>query len=707
MTLYTEQNIIQLQQLEQNLKSTVEAQKALQSNIPYYLEKNLNCLRENFPNLYNKFKDYQLKENFKLTCNRNGEPNIVYPDGHLLYSENPFSDCLNQVNEFLNKFYDYTFITDIGQEKNNFNQLHFHYKNTLYTKISDLAISLKEHDLFRKSYKTQNPESVPLMFMYGLGLGFQLGYLYEKFTPINIYIIEPNSDFFYLSLCVFDYPPLIAYIKSKQLGLKFFIDDDVNHLCTDYYRYNLKYETNLPVISFFCHYESPKITELWSKLKPNIFSSNPEKGFFDDILIGMCQSRQNIINNERFLTNSKQLPQGITSIPVFIVGNGPSLDNELELIKKNNAKIFIIACGTALTALANYGITADIYVAVERTHDVYKSLLSIKDQKIFESTLCIAPDTVYPKTIGLFRHRVVGFKGEAMSASLRVNKKLLDTTKYNTLTMINPLVSNMGLAIAVLLKFKEIYLVGVDCGTAYSETHSRYSLYYDKLKKKKEYEKNPLNFNTLTYPGNFTETVKTNLLFKYSINVMEQVISTLPSDVKVFNASNGAKIEGTIPKHLSEITFDSLKKADHPFLRNFIENEMAESINYISEQDFTDILKIDRSMEVIDTLIADLKKLPSTRSEIILRLESHLDFINDWPKEGLSFCQCAIIGSISHLYIGYVTALYLQAEERKAIKDANILIPTIIDFLQKAKEYLPLTYEYSYEFVRNNIKPPL
>lgn len=705
MTLNTEQNIIQLQQLEQNLKSTVEAQKALQNNIPYYLEKNLNCLRENFPKLYDKFKDYQLKEDFKLTCNRNGEPNIAYPDGHLLYSETPFSDCLNQVNEFLNKFYDYTFIANIGQEKNNFNQLHFHYKNKLYTKIYDLAVRLKEHDIYRKSYKTQNPESVPLMFMYGLGLGFQLGYLYEKFTPINIYIIEPNSDFFYLSLCVFDYPSLIAYIKSKQLGLKFFIDDDVHHLCTDYYRYNLKYETNLPVISFFCHYESPKITELWSKLKPNIFSNNPEKGFFDDILIGMYQSRQNIINNERFLINSKQLPQKITSIPVFIVGNGPSLDNELELIKKYNNKVFIIACGTALTALANYGIAADIYVAVERTHDVYKSLLSIKDPKIFESTLCIAPDTVYPKTISLFRHRVVGFKGEAMSASLRINKKLLDTTKYSTLTMINPLVSNMGLAIAVFLKFKEIYLVGVDCGTAYSETHSKYSLYYDKLKKKEEYEKNPLNFNTLTYPGNFTGTVKTNLLFKYSINVIEQVISTLPSDVKVFNASNGAKIEGTIPKHLDEITFDSLKKADHPFLRSFIENEMAESINYISEQDFTDILKIDRSMEVIDTLIEDLKKLPSTRSEIILRLESHLDFINDWPKEGLSFCQCAIIGSISHLYIGYVTALYLQAEERKAIKDANILIPTIIDFLQKAKVYLPLTYEYSYEFVRDNIKP--
>ena len=39
------------------------------------------------------------------------------------------------------------------------------------------------------------------------------------------------------------------------------------------------------------------------------------------------------------------------------------------------------------------------------------------------------------------------------------------------------------------------------------------------------------------------------------------------------------------------------------------------------------------------------------------------------------------------------------------MKDVNELIPLIIDFLEKAKEYLPRTYEYSYEYVRTNIKP--
>ena len=706
MDLNTEQRIIQLQRLEQNLKNTIEAQKALQNNIPYYLNKNLICLKENFPKLYSKFKDYQLKNQFKLTCNYNGEPNILYPDGQLLYSQSPFTDCQKQVDDFIVKFYDYTRIANAKVEENSLNQLHLHFKNHLYSKISDLADTLKKNNLLKINSTTQNPKSVPLMCMFGLGLGFQLGYLYEKFTPVNLYIIEPNSDFFYLSLCVFEYAPLIEYIKSRQLGLKFFIDDDAQHLFDDFNIYNIKYETNLPVISFFYHYKSEKTTELWTKLEKDIFSIHPKRGFFDDILTGMYHSHQNIINNEHFLTNTKQLPQEITSIPVLVVGNGPSLDNDLELIKRNNNKLFIIACGTALTALANYGITADIYVAVERTPDVYSSLLTIKNQAVFENTLCIAPDTVYPKTINLFRHKVVGFKqGEAMFPSLVLNKKLSNYKIYSTLSMINPLVSNMGLSTALLLKFKEIYLVGVDCGTAYNETHSKYSLYYVQFKEKQEYADNPLNFNTLTYPGNFTETVQTNFLFKCSINVMEHIISLLPPDTKVYNSSNGARIEGTIPKHLSEIYFDSLKEADHPFLLNYIENEMAESINYISDQDFADILKINRCIEVIDTIIDDLKKLPATRAEIILKLESHLDFINDLPKEGLAFCQSAIIGSISYLYIGYIAALYLQAEEKKAIKDAEFLIPIIIDFLQKAKEYLPLTYEYSYEFVRNNIKP--
>ena len=694
-----------LEQTKKELNDTFTAQKALIDNIPYYLEKNLEALQKYFPNLYEKFKNYTLNDSYKLTCNSNGEPNILYPDGHLFYTQNPFSDCKKQVEDFVSNFYNKTVISDDRKEPNTLNQLHFHHKNKLLSEIDNIRKRINTHNVYKKQKKTQHFESIPIMFMFGIGLGFHLGYLYERISPVNLYIIEPCSDFFYLSLCVFDYSSLINYIKSQKFGLKFFIGDVQSELLLDISNYSDKYPMNFAFTSFYTHYPSDKMEELSIALKRDLQSIILTFGFFDDILTGMCQSKTNIINHTPILEQQKKLPQRYTLFPALVIGNGPSLDDELELIKKNNNKVFIIACGTALTALLNYGIKVDIYVAVERTPDVYASLLTIKNPKLLDNILCIAPDTTFPSTINLFKHRVIGFKGnEAMYRALVINKKLDNYQKYYPLDFINPLVSNMGLVIATYLKFKEIYLVGVDCGTAYEESHSKYSLYYENKMLKKEYADMTLNQNHKVYPGNFTETVRTNDLFTTSIHCMEKVVSKNKKQTTYYNASNGAKIEGCIPKHLSEIDFARLKEPDHIQFRNFIENEMAEPIN-ISEQDFIDILRLNRSFEIIDTLIDDLKKPVHSRQEIILKLESHMDFLKDCNNEVGFVASMAIQGSLAELYWGYITALYFQTDETKAMKDANELIPLIIDFLEKAKEYLPRTYEYSYEYVRTNIKP--
>ena len=82
-----------------------------------------------------------------------------------------------------------------------------------------------------------------------------------------------------------------------------------------------------------------------------------------------------------------------------------------------------------------------------------------------------------------------------------------------------------------------------------------------------------------------------------------------------------------------------------------------------------------------------------------------MDFLRNCNNEIGIVVSRAIHGTLADLYWGYITALYYQADETKALKDAEELIPLIIDFLEKAKEYLPRTYEYSYEYVRTNIKP--
>ena len=103
---------------------------------------------------------------------------------------------------------------------------------------------------------------------------------------------------------------------------------------------------------------------------------------------------------------------------------------------------------------------------------------------------------------------------------------------------------------------------------------------------------------------------------------------------------------------------------------------MSEPIN-ISEQDFVDILNLDRSFEIIDTLIDDLKKPSHSRQDIILKFESHMDFLRNCNNEIGIVVSRAIHGTLADLYWGYITALYYQADETKALKDAEELIPLI------------------------------
>ena len=90
-----------LEKQQKILEDQLIAQKNLEQLIPENLESNLNALDKFFPKLYNKFKNYHLRSEYKLTCNENRQPNILFPDGHYLYGSTPFDECSKQVEELL------------------------------------------------------------------------------------------------------------------------------------------------------------------------------------------------------------------------------------------------------------------------------------------------------------------------------------------------------------------------------------------------------------------------------------------------------------------------------------------------------------------------------------------------------------------------------------------------------------------------------
>ena len=77
----------------------------------------------------------------------------------------------------------------------------------------------------------------------------------------------------------------------------------------------------------------------------------------------------NIIKNSKYLYNHysinalfNQLPKGV---PVIIIAAGPSLDKNIELIKKTKGKACIIACDTALKPLLKRNIVPDFFVVID------------------------------------------------------------------------------------------------------------------------------------------------------------------------------------------------------------------------------------------------------------------------------------------------------------------------------------------------------
>ena len=687
-----------LEKQQKILEDQLIAQKNLEQLIPENLESNLNALDKFFPKLYNKFKNYHLRSEYKLTCNENRQPNILFPDGHYLYGSTPFDECSKQVEELLNNLSFSINTQGITDEENPFCQLHFYYKNKLYSQVKSLCNKSKS-ELHDKKRRTAT--STPLLIMLGLGLGYQLAFLYEKFTPINTYIIEPDTDIFYLSLCVFDYLPLFEYISEKHLGIKFIFMDDPESIMLDLDNYCSSYGMNLAVKTFYQHYTSDKLTEIKNRLQRDMSSVLIKNGFFDDILHGMCHSARNLISKTKILTDYK-LPEYLKKIPVLVIGCGSSLDTELDLIKRINDRVCIIACGTALTALIRYGIKVDIYVAIERTETVRDALLSIENKNVFNEILCIAPDVVHPSVLNLFKHKIIAFKAnEVMYYSLALLGKIKVPNKYCCLNYCNPLVSNMGAFIAFYLGFHEIYFVGIDNGSAKSESHSKFSYYYDESgNMKKDAENMILNKLPLDYPGNFRSEIKTNTLFKISIRVFEDLISDNKKCANFYNASDGAKIEGSESKHLSDVNWEKYDSFDHNELRDIIEHQKAEKIE-VNQHDFNAILKCERYNEIADLLIDDLKHLPENSEEIVLRLEAHFDYLNNLRKEGLVVGSLALYGSLALMYAGLITAIYCSDYQESELET---IINTITDFITETKKYYPLTYKYDYDFIKNNIK---
>ena len=144
------------------------------------------------------YEAYQPARPFKFFCTENGQPNLVWLDDDVaVYGAEPYLICETLVKEFMEK--GALSKLSFSQEANPLEFMHVEYLNRLNAYLDDIST--------REDMHGHIPNDVPSALVFGVGLGYHLGYLYERCKIGTLFLFEPDLDLFYASLFCFDWSP--------------------------------------------------------------------------------------------------------------------------------------------------------------------------------------------------------------------------------------------------------------------------------------------------------------------------------------------------------------------------------------------------------------------------------------------------------------------------------------------------------------------
>ncbi|MCR5536289.1 MAG: DUF115 domain-containing protein [Succinivibrio sp.] len=638
---------------------------------------NMAAFSRYMPELARHFAAYKPSEALEFFCTHNGVPNLYFTDRKEVFYkvEDPLKLCEEQVRHYLDE---HPFEqVKYRNEPDPYGQIHYRYVNACVTLTNSYP---KEDRLTPRSVG-----SLPNCVMLGLGLGYQLDFLYSQVEIANLVIVEPNADLFYASLHAFNWAPLLKFLAENNSGIKLLVGVSEQELFANLYAF---YDLHGRFLSGFCfnyvHYHSETISRLKEALKRDYSRNFQALGFFDDHLFALSHGARALEQQARLLRQDRILSDEYRDRPVFLVGSGPSLDKDLAFIRRHQDQALIFACGTALDCLYHAGIVPDFYCCTERTPEVAYSLELIYDPDFFDKVTLLATDVVHPRVLRLFKHQALFAKLDEPFYWMAVHAHE-ELKNWRPAIMINPLVGNMGLSGALHLGFRRLYLFGIDNGkkVGFTRMHSEQSKFY--ARPGSDSGGNYLLSTEVC--GNFGGKVSTNKLYLLSIHMFEDLLSQFLPHVQCVNCSDGARLEGTRPKHAEELEqeFAALECIDKERFRHYLKEELTMSLPLSEKQLEQDLNKAEFA-ETVGRLEALLKKVPASRLGYVQLMQTISETISLLNQHAATKAfGYTLYGTLQSMFLMMMRALYHSQDEALCLKDARLMLSEVSYFLSDAK----------------------
>ncbi len=380
------------------------------------------------------------------------------------------------------------------------------------------------------------------MVIFGVGLADHIVDLMQLCDCQHLCLVEPNIEFLYWSMYVFDWAALYKSFVTRHRKISFVVHTDYTQI-TELTRDRMRYvnPSFMDSTYFFRAYPSSVMDAALDLLlqQKDLFITG--LGFLEDE-IDMVRNSYNNLKDFQGLYYQKPPAHSVRQFPAFVVGAGPSLDNDLGFIRENQHRAIIISCGTAIRVLLANGIKPDFQMEIENVPAVTELTTLAAEKFDLSGITLIATSTVDPGVRHLYDRTVFYFRIGLASYPLFYQGP------PSAIESATPNIANLAFAFSQDCGFRQTYLFGIDLGARDPRKHHADDAAYNQ---------GEVEFNTQIdrpTPANFGGFVFSEQIYLWARANLEEALHRFTANRTYFNCSDGIRITGTIPKLSSEIT---------------------------------------------------------------------------------------------------------------------------------------------------------
>ncbi len=578
----------------------------------------------------------------------------------------------------------------------------------------------------------------------GLGLGYQIEEIFAEYEFSTLVILETQINFIQHAAHIHDFSKWQEKCRARSGNLVIICTDN-NESFKPYLSNGIYNDINyslFPDSFIFKHLDNSfyndviTTKEQWSK----DFSIN--KGFIEDEAI---MAMNHVINVFRGLKGKQEYSHKILNarpieyrkLPILVVGNGPSLDSSIEIIReKVKQGYMLMACGTAVGTLLNNDLMPHFYTNTENTFLNYwamkNSMKQAQKDPRFKDIIFVGLATTGPGLVNLFKRAILIMRTHS-AGSTNIVKHCVKSKYKVEVRYIAPNVANTAISTAIALGFRDVYLFGIDLGRRQAqETHAKTSI-YQKNKKfmeniflQKGYIKEDLiraefqlRWQTVgkmggaiktkaNFGGNVTATGILTMAKDTLVSMASHLKKAHHNTYRIFNCSDGANIKNIIPL-LPHLVPDLLDSSSEKVLE-----ELEKIYNSYENFDFSDEAldsykkSLHKNIEVVDADQEDFNVIIDKYSDF--DFQGYVEF-QKFSEEIIKLCTMMndrdfevkkfIRGSVNQNLL-YIYKLFTFIEPEKRNEYMAIALEYFQEIVNHYYEYVKIFLQNQLDFLSNH-----